>query len=69
MTINEKLKYLRKDCNLTIRAVSKLTGVSNPYICQIESGRNTPTIRILKALSLAYGFREIRSIVMDEFPA
>jgi len=46
------LKNIRKEKNLSMRKVEELTGISQAYLSQIESGkRGTPTPNILKKLS------------------
>jgi transcriptional regulator with XRE-family HTH domain len=35
----EKLAFARKVLKLSLRDVAKQTGVSNPYICQLETGK------------------------------
>jgi len=35
----EKLKFARKVRGFTLREVEKQTGLSNPYLCQIEAGQ------------------------------
>lgn len=59
------LKKLRKDKNLTLRELAKISGVSHPYISQLENGRNSnPDPRILSKLSKALNsdFDEICSV-------
>ena len=49
------IKRLRKDSGLTLRDVERLTGISNPYICQLENGkRGIPGVHTLEKLSIAY---------------
>lgn len=53
--IGEILKELRQKRRLTLRDVQALTGVSNAYISQIESGkRGIPNFNILSKLAKAY---------------
>lgn len=38
MTWWERLRFARKVKGFTLREVERLTGISNPYLCQIEAG-------------------------------
>lgn len=50
--LGKHLKKLRKDKGLTLMELSKESGVSNPYISQIENGKFRPSPDVLKKLSL-----------------
>ncbi len=51
----EVLKELRKKRNMTLRDVELATGISNPYLSQIERGeRGIPTIKFLRRLADVY---------------
>ncbi len=43
----------RKLANLTLRELSRLTEVSNPYLSQIERGLHQPSVRVLKSVAEA----------------
>lgn len=43
----------RRDMRLSLRKLSELAGVSNPYLSQIERGVRKPSAEILSALSHA----------------
>jgi len=45
------LKSLRKQKGLTIIELSNQSGVSNPYISQLENGKFTPSPEVIKKLS------------------
>lgn len=47
LKIGEKLKAARKDRDLTLDEVAKLTGVSKPMLGQIERGQSSPTVNTL----------------------
>jgi transcriptional regulator with XRE-family HTH domain len=50
------LKRARQAKGLTLRAVEKATGISNPYLSQLESGRiSKPSPNNLHKLSELYG--------------
>lgn len=52
MDLGSFIKKLRTDNNLSIREVSRLSGVSHPYISQIETGKNdNPSPEILNKLA------------------
>ena len=55
----EKLKFARKVKGLSIRSVSEMVNVSNPYICEIENGKiNDPSFfkmaKLLKLYNLSF---------------
>jgi transcriptional regulator with XRE-family HTH domain len=39
MDLGEKLKFARKVTGLSLREVSRKTGISNPYLSQLENGQ------------------------------
>jgi transcriptional regulator with XRE-family HTH domain len=47
------IRAQRKTANLSLRQLSALTAVSNPYLSQIERGLSEPSIRILKSIAEA----------------
>ena len=51
LQIGERLKEIRKTRQLTLDAVSELTGVSKPMLGQIERGQSSPTINTLWKIS------------------
>lgn len=52
MHIGQYIKDLRKEKGLTSRKLSELSGVSQPYISQLETGRNTkPSPEILQKIA------------------
>lgn len=54
----EKLRKLRIKCNLTQTELSKRSGVSQPYINELENGKKVnPSIIILAKLANALGTR------------
>ncbi|MBN2238668.1 MAG: helix-turn-helix transcriptional regulator [Dehalococcoidales bacterium] len=48
------LKSLRARQHMSIRDVERKSGVSNPYIAQLEKGDRMPSPDILKKLAVAY---------------
>lgn len=51
--ISERLKQVRKDRNLSLVAVAKLSGVSRSMLSQIERGSSSPTVSTLWNLTRA----------------
>ena len=47
-------KYLRSQrqlARLTLRELSEITKISNPYLSQIERGLHQPSIKVIKSLA------------------
>ena len=56
MTLAEKLKSLREEKKLSVAELAEQSGVSKPYIWQIEDGRRkNPTGEVLRKLASALG--------------
>lgn len=57
----ERLRKLRKDANLTLKDLSTLSGVSHPYLSQIENGvkPRPPSPDILNKLAPYLGVNHI----------
>ena len=47
------LREQRELAQLSLRELSRLTHVSNPYLSQIERGLHEPSLRVLRALAKA----------------
>jgi len=45
----------RRNARLSLRKLSELAGISNPYLSQIERGLYEPSAAILKAIAKALG--------------
>jgi transcriptional regulator with XRE-family HTH domain len=45
------IKAQRQMANLSLRQLSALTEVSNPYLSQIERGLHEPSVRVLKSIA------------------
>lgn len=52
-TLGSYIRGQRKLANLTLRELSRLTEVSNPYLSQIERGLHQPSVRVLKSVAEA----------------
>lgn len=56
MTLADKIKMLREKNNLSVAKLAALSGVSKPYLWQIEGGkRANPTGVVLRKLATALG--------------
>ncbi|WP_222849545.1 helix-turn-helix domain-containing protein [Trebonia kvetii] len=47
------IRTQRKMANLSLRQLADLTSLSNPYLSQVERGLHEPSVRVLKAISVA----------------
>ncbi len=47
------LRSQRKLAQLTLRELSELAHVSNPYLSQLERGLHQPSVRVIKSLAKA----------------
>jgi transcriptional regulator with XRE-family HTH domain len=45
------IKVQRQMANLSLRQLSALTEISNPYLSQVERGLHEPSIRVLKSIA------------------
>lgn len=55
MELGQYLKNLRKSKNITLREAAKRSGVSHPYLSQLENGKNDkPSPEVLKKLAETY---------------
>jgi transcriptional regulator with XRE-family HTH domain len=51
--LGDFIRSQRRLANLSIRELSKLTRISNPYLSQVERGIYQPSARVLKAIANA----------------
>lgn len=49
------IRTQRQMANLSLRQLSALTEVSNPYLSQVERGLHEPSVRVLKSIADALG--------------
>jgi transcriptional regulator with XRE-family HTH domain len=47
------IRAQRQMANLSLRQLSALTEVSNPYLSQVERGLHEPSVRVLKSIAAA----------------
>lgn len=56
LTLGQWLRRWREQNGMTLRDAERITGISNPYISQIENDkRDVPTIGMLIRFAIAYG--------------
>jgi len=70
--LGDYLREQRQTAQLSLRQLSEVAGISNPYISQIERGLKKPSAEILqalaKALSISAESLYIRAGILDERP-
>jgi transcriptional regulator with XRE-family HTH domain len=68
--LGEYLKEQRQSARLSLRQLSEVAGISNPYISQIERGLKKPSAEILQALAKALRISAeslyVRAGILDE---
>ena len=68
--LGQFIRKQREQAKLSLRNLSKLAGVSNPYLSQIERGLRNPSAEILqaiaKALDLSAETLYVRAGILDE---
>ena len=68
-TIGYFLRSAREAKNLTLRAVEDATGVSNPYLSQMESGKvHKPSPVVLHKLAELYGVSYADALRLAGYP-
>ena len=70
--LGEYLREQRQAAQLSLRQLSEVAGISNPYISQIERGLKKPSAEILQALAKALEISAeslyVRAGILDERP-
>jgi transcriptional regulator with XRE-family HTH domain len=51
--LGDFIRMQRQMANLSLRQLSALTEISNPYLSQVERGLHEPSIRVLKSIAEA----------------
>jgi transcriptional regulator with XRE-family HTH domain len=51
MELSERIRQLRKEHKLKLREIAEATGLSTPYVSDIERGRTAPAIKTLTAIA------------------
>jgi transcriptional regulator with XRE-family HTH domain len=71
--LGEFIREQRAVARLSLRRLSQLAGISNPYLSQIERGMRHPSAEILqqiaKALRISAESLYVRAGILDERPA
>ncbi len=62
--VSKNVKYLRKQLGWSQELLAEKTGVSSPYITQIENGKRTPSLDIVEKLANALGI-EYKTLFED----
>ena len=72
-SLGEYLRDQRRTAQLSLRQLSELAGVSNPYLSQIERGLKRPSAEILqqlaKGLEVSAESLYVRAGILDAVPA
>ena len=53
MLLGEFIRAQRQLANLSLRQLSAMTQVSNPYLSQVERGLHEPSVRVLRSIAEA----------------
>jgi len=72
-TIGDFIREQRQQAQVSLRQLSKLAGVSNPYLSQIERGLRRPSAEILqqiaKGLRISAEQLYVRAGILEDRPA
>lgn len=60
------LRLIRIANDHSIKKVAEKTGVSSAYVCEIEKGKKTPSLKILKKYAKVYGIKVSKIITLAE---
>ena len=66
--ISDNIKTLRKKLGWSQEFLAEKTGVSAPYITQIEAGKRTPSLDIVEKLAIALGVEYKNLFEIDASP-
>ena len=58
MTVNERVREIRKSVKLTMEKFGERLGVGKVAISCIESGKNNVTEQMIKSICREFGYRE-----------
>ena len=71
--LGEYLREQREHAKLSVRQLAALTGVSNPYLSQVERGLRKPSAEVLqqiaKGLRISAEALYVRAGILDEHPS
>ena len=72
-TLGAYIREQRETAEVSLRQLAKASGVSNPYLSQVERGLRNPSAEILgqiaKALRISAETLYVRAGLLDEHPA
>ena len=72
-TLGSYIREQREAAEVSLRQLAKASGVSNPYLSQVERGLRNPSAEILgqiaKALRISAETLYVRAGLLDEHPA
>jgi transcriptional regulator with XRE-family HTH domain len=72
-TIGDFIREQRQQAHVSLRQLSKLAGVSNPYLSQVERGLRRPSAEILqqiaKGLRISAEQLYVRAGILEDRPA
>ena len=77
MTLGQRLRFLRKEKNLTLKDLSQLAGLSVPYLSDMERGAVNPSVESLHKVAKAFnmtvrdlfsGVEELGESVSTSYP-
>lgn len=67
MNLGEAIKFYRNEKGLSIKGLSKESGISVPYISRLESEeKRSPTVHVVKRLSTVFKV-ELYDFVKDDY--
>lgn len=67
MELSERIRQLRKEHNLKLREIAEATGLSTPYVSDIERGRTAPAIKTLTAIAGVFNMTLVELLQGVEF--
>ena len=65
MAIGDRIRMLREEKGISQRQLAALTGIKQPAIARLESGRSVPNIATLKKLLEPLGYTLTISQIID----
>jgi transcriptional regulator with XRE-family HTH domain len=72
-SIGEYIKEQREQARISLRQLAQATGVSNPYLSQVERGQRNPSAEILqqiaKGLRISAEALYVRAGILEDRPA
>ena len=66
MAIGDRIRMLREEKGISQRQLAALTGIKQPAIARLESGRSVPNITTMNKLLAPLGYTLTISQLLDE---